>query len=108
MRRDLKASSNWAVKGTCVHACLCGMICLSKLDAGDTRSLGPTAGTASVFGGSMTRDELIQKIDAAKREMEHAGPIHRRDLAKHIRRMEKELRFFDFSHRQAQKPHITA
>ena len=53
----------------------------------------------------MTRDELIQKIDAAKREMEHAGPIHRRDLAKHIRRMEKEL---DFSHRQAQKPHITA
>lgn len=44
----------------------------------------------------MTRDELIQKIDAAKREMEHAGPIHRRDLAKHIRRMEKELRFFDF------------
>ena len=36
----------------------------------------------------MTRDELIQKIDAAKREMEHAGPIHRRDLAKHIRRME--------------------
>ena len=66
----------------------------------------------------MTRDELIQKIDAAKREMEHAGPIHRRDLAKHIRRIlgfifyrylsEKELRFFDFSHRQAQKPHITA
>ena len=53
----------------------------------------------------MTRDELIQKIDAAKREMERAGPIHRRDLAKHIRRMEKELRFFDFSHRQAQKPH---
>ena len=33
MRRDLRASSNWAVKGTCVHACLCGMICLSKLDA---------------------------------------------------------------------------
>ena len=54
----------------------------------------------------MTRDELIQKIDAAKREMEHAGPIHRRDLAKHIRRLEKELRFFDFSHRQAQKPHM--
>ena len=56
----------------------------------------------------MTREELSQKIDAAKREMEHAGPIHRRDLAKHIRRLEKELRFFDFSHRQAQKPHIIA
>ena len=56
----------------------------------------------------MTRDELIQKIDAAKREMERAGPIHRRDLAKHIRRMENELRFFDFSHRQAQKPYIIA
>ena len=56
----------------------------------------------------MTRDELIQKIDAAKREMERAGPIHRRDLAKHIRRMEKELRLNDFCHRQAQKPHITA
>ena len=56
----------------------------------------------------MTREELIQKIDAAKREMEHAGPIHRRDLANHIRRMEKELRLNDFYHRQTQKPHITA
>lgn len=109
MRRDLRASSNWAVKGTCVHAHLCGMIHLSKVDAQEIpRSLVPIAGAASVFGGSMTRDELIQKLDAAKREMEHAGLIHRRDLAKYIRRMEKELRFFDLSHRQAQKPHITA
>jgi len=56
----------------------------------------------------MTREELIQKIDAAKREYEHAGPIHRRDLCKHIRRMEKELRFYDSYHRLAQKPHISA
>ena len=109
MRRDLRASSNWAVKGTCVHACLCGMICLSKLDAQVIHAVSAQPpGLLLFLGGSMTRDELIQKIDAAKREMERAGPIHRRDLAKHIRRMEKELRFFDFSHRQAQKPHITA
>jgi len=56
----------------------------------------------------MTREELIQKIDTAKRELEHAGPIHRRDLCKHIRRMEKELSFYDAHYRHAQKPHISA
>ena len=56
----------------------------------------------------MTRDELIQKIDAAKREMEHAGPIHRRDLAKHIRRMEKQLRIHDSYHSHAQNKHRSA
>lgn len=56
----------------------------------------------------MTREELTQKIAAAKDEMQRSGPIHRRDLYKHIHRMEKELRIYDFYHAQAQKKHITA
>lgn len=60
------------------------------------------------FGGSMTREELTQKIAAAKDEMQRSGPIHRRDLYKHIRHMEKELRIYDFYHAQAQKKHINA
>ena len=43
----------------------------------------------------MTRDELVAKIATAKEELEHAGSIHRRDLTKHIRRMERELRDYD-------------
>jgi len=56
----------------------------------------------------MKRDELVQKIAAAKEEMQRSGPIHRRDLYKHIRRMEKELRIYDSYHAKAQKPHISA
>ena len=56
----------------------------------------------------MTREELTQKNSAAKDEMQRSGPIHRRDLYKHIRRMEKELRIYYFYHAQAQKKHITA
>lgn len=56
----------------------------------------------------MTREELIQKIDAAKHEMERSGPIHRRDLSKHIRRLEQELRIYDNYHRHVNDPHITA
>lgn len=38
------------------------------------------------------KDTLIQKIAAAKAELKTAGPIHRRDLQKHIRRMEIALK----------------
>ena len=38
------------------------------------------------------REEYVAKINAAKQELETAGIFHRRDLTKHIRRMERELR----------------
>ena len=43
----------------------------------------------------LNRSELVEKIIAAKAELKKAGPIHRRDLTKHIRRMERELRDYD-------------
>ena len=50
----------------------------------------------------MTRDELVARIAAAKEELEQAGSIHRRDLTKHIRRMERELHGYDRFQREAQ------
>ncbi len=55
----------------------------------------------------MTRDELLERIRAAKEELEQAGHHHRRDLTKHIRRMEKELRDYDQFQAEAQKMHIS-
>ena len=43
----------------------------------------------------MSRSELIEKIELAKSALIFAGTIHRRDLQKHIRRMERELRDYD-------------
>lgn len=88
----------------------CVSLCYDTLAPIGSRAASRThpPGLLLFFEGHMTRDELIQKIEAAKREMEHSGPIHRRDLYKHIRRLEKELRIYDNYHRHAQKPHITA
>lgn len=47
----------------------------------------------------MSRDEHIEKINAAKEELKTAGPIHRKDLQKYIRRLEKDLRVYDTLHR---------
>lgn len=41
---------------------------------------------------TQNREELIQKLCSAKQELKHAGPIHRRDLMKHIHRLETALR----------------
>lgn len=41
------------------------------------------------------REKLVAKIKAAKAELPKAGAIHRRDLLKHIKRMEKELLIYD-------------
>lgn len=41
------------------------------------------------------REEQKQAIRNAKQELKAAGPIHRRDLLKHIHRMEKELLIYD-------------
>lgn len=43
----------------------------------------------------MTRAELVERIRQAKAEAACAGPIHRRDMLKHIRRLERELRDYD-------------
>ena len=41
------------------------------------------------------REEQKARIRAAKEELKTAGPHHRRDLLKHIHRMEKELLIYD-------------
>lgn len=43
----------------------------------------------------------VQKIKDAKEELKTAGAIHRRDLHKHIKRMERELRDYDRFHAEA-------
>ena len=43
----------------------------------------------------MSRDELMQKIKATTEEIRTAGPIHKRDLHKHLKRMRAELAKYD-------------
>ena len=57
-------------------------------------------GQAATFY-SEDRLRLAAKIEAAKAERKTAGPIHRRDLTKHIRRMEREARDWDRFHSEA-------
>ena len=49
----------------------------------------------------MTRNEIAAKIRAAQEEVKTAGPVHRRDLNKHIKRMQRELRDYDRFHAAA-------
>ena len=49
-----------------------------------------------------SREEQRSAIRAAKAELKTAGPHHRRDLLKHIHRMEKELMLYD-KYQQAAK-----
>lgn len=51
----------------------------------------------------MTRDELLEKIMLTETAIMFAGPIHRRDLQKHLRRMQKELRDYDRFQREARE-----
>ena len=44
------------------------------------------------------REAYAAKLEAARQELKTAGPVHRRDLLKHIRRMERELRDYDRFH----------
>ena len=41
------------------------------------------------------REQLEEKIMQTKHEMKTAGPVHRRDLGKHLRRMLAQLRQYD-------------
>ena len=47
------------------------------------------------------REAHIEKIRSAIQEMKTAGPCHKRDLAKSIKRMKKELIIYDKYHNQA-------
>ena len=51
----------------------------------------------------MTRDEMIEKIDITKKEIMFAGPVHRRDLEKHLRKLKRELRDYDRFQREARE-----
>lgn len=48
-----------------------------------------------------TRDRFISKLNVARKQLETAGPIHRKDLLRQIKRMEKELRMYDAFHKAA-------
>ena len=50
---------------------------------------------------SDAREQFVRELEAAKAEMKTAGPIHRRDLRKHIREMERELQDYDRFQREA-------
>ena len=47
-----------------------------------------------------SRDQLIERIEMAKKAIQFAGPVHRRDLRKHIKRMTAQLAQYD-RHRAA-------
>lgn len=51
----------------------------------------------------MRRDELEEKIRQTEVAIKWAGPIHRRDLQKHLRRMQKALRDYDRFQREARE-----
>ena len=46
------------------------------------------------------RERHIVAIRALEREYKSAGYIHKKDLKKHINRMKKELKIYDFYMRQ--------
>lgn len=41
------------------------------------------------------REHIVQTIQQAMHDLKTTSPIHRRDLQKHIHRMERELRDYD-------------
>lgn len=43
----------------------------------------------------MKAAEMRRRIEEERKQARTCGPIHRRDLMKHIRRMERELRDYD-------------
>lgn len=56
--------------------------------------------TGKVF---MARIELEEKIMQTRQEIKTAGPVHRRDLRKHLKRMLAQLRQYDAFQAAAQR-----
>ena len=48
---------------------------------------------------SATRHNFLIQLNAARRELKTAGPIHRKDLTRCIKRMERELFDYDRFHK---------
>lgn len=46
------------------------------------------------------REQHLQKIRQIEAELETAKDIHRKDLFRHLYRLKKELKIYDFYHRQ--------
>lgn len=51
------------------------------------------------MAANMSYSEQRDRLRKAKAELKTAGPIHRKDLQRYIRRLEKELRIYDSYHR---------
>ena len=49
----------------------------------------------------MTREQMLEKIERTKAEIKTAGPIHRRDLLKHLKRMQGQIAQYDLYQRAA-------
>ena len=43
----------------------------------------------------MNREQLVEKIELTKQAIMFAGPVQRRDLRKHLKRMLAQLRQYD-------------
>ena len=41
------------------------------------------------------REQLIERIEMTKKAIQFAGPVHRRDLRKHLKRMLAQLAQYD-------------
>ena len=51
----------------------------------------------------MTREELAATIIMRRKELKSAGPVHKKDLVKNIRKLERELRDYDRFHAAARR-----
>ena len=43
----------------------------------------------------MNREQMVEEIMQTKQEIKKAGPVHRRDLRKHLKRMLAQLAQYD-------------
>lgn len=51
----------------------------------------------------LNREQLVEKIELTKQAIMFAGPVHRRDLQKHLKRMLAQLRQYDAFQATAQR-----
>ena len=51
----------------------------------------------------MTREQMEERIMQTKREIKTAGPVHRRDLRKHLKRMLAQVAQYDRYQEDAQR-----
>ena len=47
----------------------------------------------------IVRAEYVEQLNYFRQQLKTAGPIHRKDLTRHIRRMERELYDYDRFHK---------